>query len=188
MVAIRHGHVAHHHQYTCYALCRAIPSLVFQWLFRRYGELEAYGRIGLIEQFYLVVVYLTPFQLDSLATLVFGADHDAPRLLVVGNHDAGVGLDVYLALIAVFMLGQLLLLLVFSLLFLVLVLVLLVVGPYSVHGRCSLAYHAATYRAVARLVETLVGFFQEGNVVVQLLQIECTVDAERSVHVDGVAQ
>ena len=97
----------------------------------------------------------------GLAVLGAGRDVQALRVLVVGNGDGGVGLQGNLALIAVLGLG------------------LLIIRIRFLSG-------GATRRRGT--LETIVGFLQEGEVVVEGLHVEGAVDIQVTVRVDDIAQ
>ena len=109
----------------------------------------------------LILVNHLIFNVVGLAVLGAGRDVQALRVLVVGNGDGGVGLQGNLALIAVLGLG------------------LLIIRSRFLSG-------SATRRRGA--LEAIVGFLQEGEVIVEGLHVEGAVDIQVTVRVDDIAQ
>ena len=118
-----------------------------------------------------------------MTVLVLTRDDDALGLLVVADGHRRVGLDGYFALKAFLVLGQVLLVLV--VLFVLAVLLLSVIRFLSAES-CPL--NIVAHRRPETHVEPVVRLFQERYVVVELLQIERSVDVQITVRRDGVAQ
>ena len=131
----------------------------------------------------MVITHLFIFYGDVLAVLGLGAHVDTSCALAVAYEQRGVGRERQLALIAASVLGQFFLLL--------LCVAVLAVGRLLLE-RLALSllflFLALYLRAALLASELVVDLLQEGDVVVQPLHVEGTVDIEVTVAHDVVAQ
>ena len=110
VVTIAHTDVAHHHQQARHRLCRSVPTLILQRLFRQDGNLEFQGRIDLILDADGVWINLLVLQLIGFAILCACRNDEPFALLAVVHGDGGVGQERDLLLKSFLVLGQLFLL------------------------------------------------------------------------------
>ena len=106
LVAVGEVDGAHHHQAPGDDLCRLIPCLVVERCLGCDRNLHRQCRVGLVVHLDLVVVDHFEFHGDGLAILVLCRDDEPAALLVVRHRERGIGLDDYLLLEGVLVLGQ----------------------------------------------------------------------------------
>ena len=211
-VAIADRDVAHHHQEARSRLCQAVP-LLFRCLGQSHDVQAHLGGIDwCLDELDGVLVHLLELDVVGKAATVACGDTDALGLLSVSNDEVGIREERYLldeALVLRLLLradassiallgGQflpcqdaiyrftglhrfLLCLLAGILLFLLRILLGLVL-PFLL---LSLLVGSSTCIGGR---EALVGFLEEGTVVVELLQIEAAIDVHGALRVDGVAE
>lgn len=185
-VGVADACIAYHHQEAGCRLGRAVPLLLVKRLLGSDADLQFHDRVHLVGDDDGVVVLAAVAELEGLAVGGLGHDDETARLLVVLHLDRGVRPQRDLLLKGVLVLGQVGLLLFCLLVVFRLVLALACVLRLLVQLRPH-SVGVATGSAVV-LVEALVGLLEEGNVVVELHEVERSVDGERAVVDDGVAQ
>ena len=185
LVAICKADASHHHEEVGSRLCRLIPPLGVDGRFWSHTQHHLHS-IHVLDE-YLVVINHLVFQWIVMSVLGLGLHHEALRLLAVAHGHSGVGLEGDFLLEGVLVEGELLLVgggtigasfSGFS-------------GLFSFAELSGLSGFAGFLGLRARcrgFLESLVHLLEEGNMVIEILEIPLRVDIEVAVVADGVAE
>ena len=178
MVAVGDADGAHHHQEACHGLSRAVPPLVLRGRLGSDGQLHLQRVAALDDN--LVLVYHLIFNRIATAFGCLGGDDEPLGLLVVRHGECRVGTQGQFGLVGVLVLGEGFFL-------------LGGLGACGTGFTCGAGFTCPAGPCCPALLgdgflEAVVGLLEEGEVVVERLHVQISVDVDLTVVGDGITQ
>ena len=190
LVAVGDAYAAYHHEQTGSGLCRFVPPLTLSGRLGRHVDADGDG-VEVLDQDGVLVDHLI-FNRIGTALLGLGSDDKTLRLFVVRDLERGVRTQGQLLLEGVLVLGQ----------------GFFVLGRFGWVLRVVRLTSIASFTSITSftrltglfvfggllgvfgdsLLETVVGFLQEGEMIIERLHVQRTIDVELAAVGDGVTQ